>query len=106
MAATVSEVSLPQVWGGVQVRIYEVAFDSSYPTGGESLTPAMFGLNTIDFLLAEPAGGYTFEYDHANSKLIARVGDNDAVADGPGVQVANATNLSTVTGVRVLVLGR
>lgn len=106
MAATVSEVSLPQVWGGVQVRIYEVAFDSSYPTGGESLTPAMFGLNTIDFLLAEPAGGYTFEFDHANSKLIARQGDNDNLGDAPSVEVANTTDLSAVTGIRVLVIGR
>lgn len=47
-----------------------IAFDDSYPTGGESLTPAMLGLGTIDFISIGNKGGYVFEYDYANQKVI------------------------------------
>lgn len=105
MAATVTAVGTPQVAGGWQVRIYDVAFDSSYPTGGESVTPAMLGLNTIDFLIAEPAGGYTFEYDHDDELLIARW--VDTTTDGaPQAEVADTTDLSAVTGIRIIAFGR
>lgn len=105
MTVAVTQVGTPHVMGDLQVRIAELAFDSSYPTGGESVTPAMFGLNTIDFLLAEPAGGYTFEYVHATSLLIARWVDT-TVDGAPQAQVADTTNLSGVTGIRVIAFGR
>lgn len=44
-------------------------FDSSYPSGGESLTPAILGLTSISNLRAEPKGGYTFEYDYSAQTL-------------------------------------
>jgi hypothetical protein len=47
-----------------------VAFDSSYPTGGESLTPEDLALGEIDILLAGPHNGYVFEYDYTNKKLM------------------------------------
>lgn len=46
-----------------------ITFDSSYASGGESLTPADFGLTVIDDFQAPAAGGYGFEYDYTN-KLI------------------------------------
>ena len=76
--------------------VAEVTFDDSYPTGGEPLAPAALGLSKIDILVASPNSGYVFEYDHANSKLKAYQGDNDAVADGPLVQVADKADLKTV----------
>ena len=36
-----------------------LAFDSSYPTGGESLTAAAIGLGAIDFIQFAPVGGVT-----------------------------------------------
>lgn len=112
-----------------------IAFDSSYPTGGESLTPSDLGIRTIDILLAAPAGGLMFEYDNANQKLkaIYPTGGSAApaaLADpaitvptgatgvtstaaqpdltetaGRSKEVANATDLSTITGVRFVALG-
>ena len=106
MALTITSVTgRKESMGSKRFEIVELAFDSSYPTGGEALTPATLGFQTIDFVLVEPAGGYTFEYDHTNQKVIARVGDNDAGADGPGAQVASEANLATVTAVRCLVIG-
>lgn len=105
MALTVT-VKNNFVIGDRRAVIADIDFDSSYPTGGEALTPETLGFTSrADFVLAEPAGGYTFEYDHSGKKLIARHGDNDAVADGPSVQVPNTTDLSAVTGVRILALG-
>lgn len=42
-----------------------LALDSSYPTGGETLT---FGF-TPAFVKFETQGGYTFQYDHTNEKI-------------------------------------
>ena len=94
------------VIGDRRAVIADVDFDSSYPTGGEDLLPTTLGFTSrADFVLVEPAGGYTFEYDHTNSKVIARQGDNPNAAAAPAVQVPNTTNLSAVTGVRVLAIG-
>lgn len=83
----------------------EVDFDASYPTGGESLTRGDIGFRRIDSVEARGRAGYTFEYDYANSKLLAYHGNNDGVADGPSVQVPDTTDLSAVTDVRVVVYG-
>ena len=57
---------------GDQKRVIaDIAFDSSYPTNGESLTPADLGMYAIDFLNASPKLGYMFEYDYTNKKLKA-----------------------------------
>lgn len=105
MTVSATAVGTPHVFGDLQVRIVELAFDSSYPTGGESVTPAMLGLNTIDFLLVEPAGGYSFEYVHATSLLLARWVDTST--DGaPLAEVADTTSMSGVTGIRAIAFGR
>lgn len=70
MAATVTVKKKTKLMGLFAV-IADITFDSSYPTGGESLTANQFGLNTLDFVLPAPAGGYVLEFDHANSKLKA-----------------------------------
>ena len=83
----------------------EVTFDDSYPTGGEPISAASLGLKSIDFLSANPNGGYVFEFDHANSKLKAFQADYDAVADGPLIQVADKTDLKAVKS-RIWATGR
>ena len=50
-----------------------LAFDSSYPTGGESLVAADLGLHTIQSIAVDPKSGYVFEYDYTNSLLLAYV---------------------------------
>ena len=70
MALTLSEVKKSKFLNE-KVIISDITFDSSYATGGESLTPAQFGLVSIDLVLAETASGYMFQYDYTNSKLKA-----------------------------------
>lgn len=60
------------VWGNLRTKFRLVDFDSSYPTGGEDLTPGDFGLSAFQFIVAEPQSGYSFEYDRANEKLLVR----------------------------------
>lgn len=99
MGLTVADVNprSTDLFGLHKVRFVTVAFDSSYPTGGESLTAANLGLAGIVHVQAGSAGGYVFEYDHTNKKLKAFMGDNNNAADGPLIEVADTTDLSAVT---------
>jgi len=50
----------------------EIAFDSSYPVGGESFDPAVvLGLHTLETILFEDKDGYKFEYDASTKKVKA-----------------------------------
>lgn len=64
-------------------------FDSSYPTGGESLPLATLGLLRVDSFIADGAGGYAFQWDNTNKKVKA--------FSASGTEVANTTDLSAVT---------
>jgi hypothetical protein len=83
-----------------------IDFDSSYPTGGEALDLAS---NTrIETLIAQSKSGYVFEWDAANQKLLAYRQKDPAAAGGADIalpQVANATDLSAVTGVQFIAIG-
>jgi hypothetical protein len=105
MAATVT-VDAVQYEGFNRVTRSRVTLDSSYPTGGYTITPNQLGLGAIDFVLVADRLGYTFDWDYANNKLLVYQGDNTNAAAAPGIQVANATNLSAVTNVRVRATGR
>jgi len=132
MALTVT-IGKTDVFGNKRCHIVDVAFDTSYPTGGESLTARDCGMAVIDFALFEPSGGYTFEYDHTNSLLIVYVpysvdagsetaGANNTICKtgsaGPievggsgtafqvaGVQVTSGNSLAALTAVRGLIIG-
>ena len=95
----------PQCYGG-QLKIItgSIAFDNSYPTGGESMDISEMFTNLL-IVLFESKSGYVFEYDYSNKKVKARVGDNDGASDGPLAEVANGTNLSALTAVRFLAIG-
>jgi hypothetical protein len=84
-----------------------IDFDSSYPTGGESLTATMLQLDEILFVSVQPANGRIFQYDYANSKLLAYFVDSGTASDGPLTELADGTDLS-VNGadVHFLVVGR
>ena len=70
MALTLANLTF-NTSGSKRTVIGTIAFDASYPTGGESLTAANLGLGTIDQLRVFPKNGYVFEYDYTNSKLLA-----------------------------------
>ncbi len=93
------------IFGDKQVVIFDVDFDSSYPTGGESLPATDLGMSNIDILIPTPKSGYVFEYDYSNEKLKAYYADYDASSDGALIEVANTTNLSSVTDVRCIAIG-
>lgn len=59
------------VFGNKRIVTADIDFDSSYPTDGESLTPANLGLKEINILLTTSKSGYMFEYDYSNKKLKA-----------------------------------
>lgn len=91
--------------GNKRAVVGTIAFDSSYPTGGESLTAANIGLGVIDHMTIEPKGGYVFEYDYANKKVLAYV-EEAVAAGGPLLEVANAVDLAAVTGVKFRAVGK
>ena len=105
MAGLTVAIQKRSVFGNKRVRVVDVDFDSSYPTGGESLTAADLGLSVVDIVIPSPKSGYVFEYDYTNSKLKAYWADYDAGADGALIEVGNGTDLHTVTDVRLLAMG-
>jgi hypothetical protein len=102
--SAVATPSVRQSWGSVFAVPATVAFDSSYPTGGEPVTAAQFGLAAIDDVIVTDGGGYDVSYVPSTGKLLVRYADYDAVADGKLIEVPNTTNLSTLTA-RVIVIG-
>lgn len=75
-------------------------FDDSYPTGGEAITAATFGLTFLNFLIIQDKGGSAVlaAWDQTNSKIKAYVRTT-------GVEVANAVDLSATT-VGVFAIGK
>lgn len=75
--------------------------DSAYPTGGSPIDTALAGKigssNNVLAVIPQDCGGYHVAYDHVNGKLKVYRQDYDASADGPSVEVPNATDLSAVT---------
>lgn len=69
-------VSLSGDWlssfGNKRASSGTITFDSSYATGGESLTPANIGLGTIERITFNHGeDGYVFKYDYTNQKVMA-----------------------------------
>jgi hypothetical protein len=93
MSLTNTAVVTPFVPGQKRCTVTKVVFDSSYPTGGEALTPTDLGLNTVVFAEAQVqvagTGSVTAVfYDITNQKLKAFTA---------AAEVANTTDLSAVT---------
>lgn len=91
------------------MAITKVAFDTSYPTGGEALTAANLGLAGIEALMAFGSDGRVVEAiltDAQNALLKLFQGDNDNAADAPLIEVGNTSNQSAVDNVLVIAIGR
>lgn len=88
----------------LRMNLQKLAFDSSYPTGGEALTADDFGMQDIIAMIVLSNAGYVFEYDIANEKLKAFW--VDTTTDGsPLVEVVDTTDLSGVTDVQCMAFG-
>lgn len=87
--------------GNKRHRVYDVTFDSSYPTGGESLTASDVNLRKIEQLIVHgPAtatrGGTTgvlATYDYTNAKLQAFWGNAGTASVLP--EVTDTTDIAT-----------
>lgn len=89
---------------GLKIVTGTVAFDSSYPTGGEATTDISGHFTELLGVFFESKSGYTFSYDYTNNKVLAYW--VDTTVDGAAqAQVANTTDLSAVTGVRFFAWG-
>lgn len=80
----------------VYVVIADITGDTSYPTGGYAITPAVFGLTTFDFVLVPSANGYGATYNATTGKIVVYASAN--------TEVTAATNLSAIT-FRVMAMG-
>lgn len=80
-------------------HLYEgtIAFDSSYPTGGEALDGAGNRKYSSVWVVGGTAG-YSFSWDAANQKLIAYYADNNNASDGPQIQVPDTTDVASALG--------
>jgi hypothetical protein len=83
---------------------FSIAFGDgvlTYPAGGVPLTKANLGCpaSLESLILIDPASanGFVYKYDSANEKLRIYQGDNDAVADGPLVELGGAAAPAAAT---------
>lgn len=99
MALTLSSIE-KDVWGKSRIRTFDVAFDASYPTGGESLTASDLSMCSITHLAATGEAGFIFEYDYSGSKLkVLYPTANQAVAAGGANQPDVSGGAATATAV-------
>lgn len=118
MALTLTAVDgASTVFGNKRVRTYDVEFDTSYPTGGESLTPSDAGLAAIDAVLphgaavnSDGSGGtdaVAVVYDHTNQKLQAFRQTDPAAVGGAQVPLPEVTSTASLADfvVRVTFIG-
>lgn len=110
MALTVA-VTRRVVAGNQYIVAGTIAFDSSYPTGGESFTAADLGLRIVDMMILQSgSSGFAYEYDYTNSKVLvysqgaahatggAVTMDDYAITAGPGVSASVSMSFETGAG--------
>lgn len=77
-----------------------IAFDSSYPTGGESFDRTQLVLRDLDSIIFEDSGVFSFQYDYTNNKVKVFT-----AAAAPKAEVADTTDLSSLTVIRFRAIG-
>jgi len=93
--------------GKRKVCVGSVAWDNSYPAGGEPVTLANVNfVTTLDSIqLVGLAGGYVSDFDKANMKILMYMGDYDNANDGPLVVCNDTRDLSALTAARFIAYG-
>ena len=93
MALTVTQKGRVNVIGSRQMTTLDITFDSSYPTGGESLDLDDY-VGTIDMVMCETSNeGHSVFYDRTNKKLKLFTSAVGVVIDS--ATGSNANDLST-----------
>ena len=92
MALTYSN-AVDDTMGVNRVQFVDLAFDSSYPAGGESLSLSARGFEGLTRAIIEPKKGYTFEYDKTNNKVKAFCSAPPLVYEEKHTAVANTITL-------------
>lgn len=110
MAVSVTDVKRG-VLGDLKYLIADVTFDSSYPAGGEALTPATLGFTTIYFFssntIIDPDtadNAVVPGYDYTNSKFLA-FWDNESGSNSAFLEVDDTTTLAAYSA-RIFVIGK
>lgn len=86
----------PVVFGSEKVVRGTYTFSSAYPTGGEAITAATFGLTKLTWVLLDNATDVVTKiarWDRANSKIMLFI--DDAISGVPA-QAGNNTDQSAV----------
>jgi len=100
MALTVALDGFPRLLGNRRVVTGQVTFDSSYPTGGESLPLTALGLTTVQNIditnsAASTTTSYQVAWDKSATAPLLKV--FGGAASGVALaEVTNATNLSAL----------
>lgn len=103
MAITAITLVIREQLGFSNLTVSTLSLDNSYPTGGYALTPQQLGVgSSAAWVMAQPKSGYVFEWIPSTSKLMVRWSGAAGAIDP---EVTAATDLSAVTGVRVMALG-
>ena len=81
----------------------------TYPTGGVPLTAGKMGTPTevqsLTFTDEANADGFLYKWDKANNKVRIYQGDNDAVADGPLIELVGGAATPAATSLIAEVVG-
>ncbi len=118
MPVTLAEVATPNtplsqdVWFGMKARLLDVTFDNSYLTGGEILTAAQLGWDTIQFVLCDGARGAAgvglvnviAVPNAARTQVALQAYETAGTVDLAHKEVSSAQDLSTYTA-RMIVFG-
>lgn len=99
MASTFTRIT--PLSGGLGERVVLLTGNLGvYATNGVAVTPNQLGMGRIDGMIITPqagGAGFQFSWDQANSKIKAHWGDNANGAAAAGIEVTNATDLTTKT---------
>ncbi|MGH7744114.1 MAG: hypothetical protein ACREQ5_04745 [Candidatus Dormibacteria bacterium] len=91
----------PQSFGTDKVFLASISCDASYPTGGYSVNPYLFGLNLIKFIIVPaalvPGGVVAYLIWNETTNLLQAFNQT-------GAEIANTTDLHTVI-VSVIIFG-
>tara|TARA_R110002110_G_scaffold35277_8_gene119324 strand:- start:6235 stop:6588 length:354 start_codon:yes stop_codon:yes gene_type:complete len=114
MALTVSNTKRNSVSGSKITAYVTVAFDASYPTGGEAFDATTYIANPDSILVSGmDSAGHIVRYDETNKKLKVYQSGHAALdgaaaianaAAAPLVEVANTTDLALL-GVELIITG-
>jgi hypothetical protein len=94
--------------GPVKMVIADLSMSSSYATGGDTVPLSALGLSSLEALdlTSNTSGAALFHplivIHGANNRTAPKIMARDVAA---GTEIANATNLSTMTGIRCIARG-